>query len=297
MACFFGAHLARSGRVAVTLMGTWRAALSAIAEHGILLEEGGGRYSARVRTAIAGDPVEPVHVVLVLVKSHQTPTAGHLAARALAPRGVAVTLQNGLGNREALQRAVGDQAVVVGVTMAGAMLREPGHVLAYPGKTVLAEGPGQAPALFVELLRSAGLEAELSAHIEPLVWRKLVANCAINPLSALLGVSNGALLEAAESRQTLERAAREAGAVAAAMGIDLGEDPARIATEVARRTAGNRSSMLQDLDREAGTEIDAITGALVREARRLGVPVPVNERLYADVRKREGRPLPVEADA
>jgi 2-dehydropantoate 2-reductase len=207
-----------------------------------------------------------------------------------------VTLQNGLGNREALQLALGDRAVAVGVTTAGATLLEPGHVLGHPGKTVLAGSPGQRHAIFVELFQGAGLEAELSPDIEPLVWRKLVANCAINPLSALLGVTNGALLDAVESRQILERAAREAGAVAAALGIDLGEDPASIATDVARWTAGNRSSMLQDLGRGARTEIDAITGAVVREARRLGVPVPVNEELYADIRRREGRSVSLVAE-
>lgn len=281
----------------MTLVGTWRAALAAISERGVLLEEGGRQYAASARTALAGDPVERADFALVLVKSHQTPTAGRLAARSLLPEGLVVTLQNGLGNREALELAVNPEAVAVGVTMAGAMLLEPGRVLAHPGKTVLAGTPWQRQAQLVELLRSAGLDADLSPDIQPLVWRKLVANCAINPLSALAGVPNGALLESVESRQVLEAAAREAGAVAAALGIDLGEDPVVIATDVARRTAGNRSSMLQDLDRGAPSEIDAITGALVREARRLGVPVPVNERLYADVRRREGRPLSVEADA
>ena len=275
----------------MTLMGSWRAALAAVAEHGILLEEDGRQYEARVRTALADTSPEPADVVLVLVKSHQTATAARLAARALAPDGIVVTLQNGLGNRETLQLTVRREAVAVGVTTAGATLLGPGRVSGHPGRTVLGEDSGQRVAAFVELLKGAGLEADMCAHIQPFLWRKLVANCAINPLSALQGVPNGQLLEDANARERLERAAREAAAVARALGIELGEDGASIATEVARRTAGNRSSMLQDLERGGLTEIDAINGAVIREARRLGIPVPVNERLYADVRRREGRPV------
>jgi 2-dehydropantoate 2-reductase len=92
-------------------------------------------------------------------------------------------------------------------------------------------------------------------------------------------------------------AAREVGDVAAASGIDLRADPAELAFEVAAATAGNRSSMLQDLDRGAPTEIDAMCGAVVREGRRLGMATRVNERLWRAVREREGRPLPAAAAA
>jgi 2-dehydropantoate 2-reductase len=101
------------------------------------------------------------------------------------------------------------------------------------------------------------------------------------------------LLTVASSRERVAAAAREVGAVAAAKGIALGADPAELAFDVAARTAGNRSSMLQDLDRGAATEIDALCGAVVAEGSALGVPTPVNAALWREVREREGRPLPV----
>ena len=119
----------------------------------------------------------------------------------------------------------------------------------------------------------------MCADIQPFLSRKLVANCAINPLSALLGVPNGQLLEEADTRERLERVAREAAAVARALGIELGQDGARIATEVARRTAGNRSSMLQDLERGVPTEVDVIDGAVVERGRRCGVATPLHARV------------------
>jgi 2-dehydropantoate 2-reductase len=81
------------------------------------------------------------------------------------------------------------------------------------------------------------------------------------------------------------------GAVAAAKGIDLGADAEALAAEVAEATADNRSSMLQDIARGAPTEIDALNGAIVAEGRAFGVPTPVNESLWRQVRRREGRPV------
>jgi 2-dehydropantoate 2-reductase len=122
------------------------------------------------------------------------------------------------------------------------------------------------------------------------VWLKLAANCAINPLSALLRVPNGRLIEDAAARATLAAVAREVGAVAAALGIRLADDPAAAAEEVARLTAHNRSSMLQDVERGVATEIDVLNGAVVREAERLGVAVPENRRLLAAVHALEAEP-------
>lgn len=289
MASLLAARLARSGAALVTLAGTWREALVAIATHGVLVEEDGRRWSVPVATALLLDTLGPAEVVLVLVKSHRTRAVAEAAAQAMAPGGLVVTLQNGLGNREALEAAAGASCVAVGVATLGATLLAPGRVRSVPGQVTL--GTDAATAERVErlaaLLRTSGIETELSGDIDRLVWRKLAANCAINPLTALHRVPNGSLLDAPGLRDTLVAAAREVGAVAAARGIDLGMDPADLALEVARATAANRSSMLQDLGRGAPTEIEALNGAVVREGRRLGVPTPVNEALWRQVAQRE----------
>jgi 2-dehydropantoate 2-reductase len=146
-------------------------------------------------------------------------------------------------------------------------------------------------------LQAAGIETETTVEIDRLVWRKLAVSCAINPVTALLGRRNGALLSSTDSRERAAAAAREVAALAQAKGMDLDADPAELAFDVAERTAGNRSSMLQDLDRGATTEIDAMCGAVVAEGRRLGIPTPVNEDLWRRIRAREGRPLVVTAEA
>jgi len=286
MASYFGARLARSGHIAVTLAGTWREALDAVAERGVRVEDADGSWSARPTAAALSD-APPADLALVLVKSHQTGRVAPAVRRVVRGTGIPVSLQNGLGNRELLEAALGPGRVIVGATMAGATLLGPGHVRGYVADVRLARDSAGAAEEVAALFRRAGLRTEVATGAEALVWRKLAINCAINPLSALLGVPNGALLEVPERRALLEAAAREAGAVASALGIDLGDDPARAAVEVARLTAGNRSSMLQDLDRGAPTEVEAINGAVVREGERLGVPTPVNRKLLHDVRARE----------
>jgi 2-dehydropantoate 2-reductase len=290
MACLFGARLARSG-AAVTLVGTWPDALDALGSEGVRVDDGVASWRADVAVRRPGDGVEPADLVLVLVKSHRTAAIAPLAALARGPAGRILTLQNGLGNAEALATVAGAANVDAGVTTAGATLMGPAHVRpSSSGRTWLGWSPRAADV--ASLLAAAGFPAEIVMDLRPAVWRKLAANCAINALSALRGVPNGALLDSAADRALLEAAAGEAGAVAAALGIPLGVDPAAIAFDVARATRDNRSSMLQDLERGAPTEVDAINGAVVREGRRLRVPTPVNEALWRGVVERQRAAVP-----
>lgn len=285
LGCWMAARLAASGH-GVTVVGTWTEGLDAIRRDGILVTEPGRRLEGRPAVARLGVPLTPADFVLVLVKAHQTAAIAAAAAAAAARDGRIVTLQNGLGNREALQQADAHGRVRVGLVVAGVRLERPGVVAALPGTVTLEGGGDPSMARLCALLVDAGLDARLVDDIERELWRKLAVNCAINPLSAVRKLSNGALLEDRETRALMVAAAKEVEAVAAARGIAI--DGAGAAAEsVARRTAGNRSSMLQDLDRGARTEIDALCGAVVREARRLGLEAPVNERLWREVRALE----------
>jgi 2-dehydropantoate 2-reductase len=293
LACAIGGVLARADGGTVTLVGSWRAGRAAVAKRGIVVHEPAGTWSARVATSSLDEAPRPVELALVLTKSHRTLEVAPAVARALAPTGLAVTLQNGLGNRETLEAALGRARVAVGITMLGAVLVAPGEVRVVPGRIVLGEEPQTAERLgpLAARLRAAGIEVETTREVPRLVWTKLVVNCAINPLTALAGLPNGGLLDDPELRETLLAAAGEVGAVATARGITLNADPGTHALQAAEATASNRSSMLQDLERGAITEIDALNGAVVAEGRRLGVPTPVNESLWHRVRTREGRPV------
>jgi 2-dehydropantoate 2-reductase len=132
------------------------------------------------------------------------------------------------------------------------------------------------------------LEIERAARIEPHVWAKLIANAAINPLTALTGITNGELLERPGLRERAAGIAREAAEVARESGIELPfEDPVAHVEAVARLTAANRSSMLVDLERGGPTEIESINGAIVRKAAELGMAAPENARALHEVRARQ----------
>jgi 2-dehydropantoate 2-reductase len=296
LACLFGARLGRAG-ARVTLVGTWREALAIIADRGVRVEEGATAWSVPLATAHLEQSVRPADLVLVLVKSHRTRAVAAHAAAAVASGGTLLTLQNGLGNREALEAALPGRRVAAGIVTLGATLLAPGEVRAHPGEVLLDAGPAthERIAPIAALLRHAGFEAVLIEPFDRAVWRKLAVNCAINPLSALRAVTNGELLDRPADRELLCRAAREVGQVALARGTPLGDDPSVLALDVARRTAGNRSSMLQDVARGAPTEIEALNGEVVREARRQGVPAPVNEWLYAEVRRLARAGVPARA--
>lgn len=291
LATLFGARLARAGHP-VVLVGTWPEALSAIARDGLRVTDEAGTWSAPARAIAAGEAEgeAAAPLVLVLVKSGQTARVAPLAARLAAPGGLVVTLQNGLGNAEILAAACGAERVVRGVVTAGGNLAAPGHVRAAgPGQVILGGAPGAAARLadVAAALARAGFDVAVRDDIEAVAWLKLAVNCAINPLAALHGLPNGGLLADPALCAQLVDAAREVGDVAAARGVALGSDPAAFALEVARRTAANRSSMLQDIERGVPTEIEAINGAVVREGERLGVSTPVNARLLAAVRALE----------
>jgi 2-dehydropantoate 2-reductase len=128
-----------------------------------------------------------------------------------------------------------------------------------------------------EALRAADFNVQIVEDARSLVWGKLVINAGINPLTALLGIPNGELLERPAARALMGELAREAAAVAEAERVPLPfMDPVAAAERVAQNTSANHSSMFQDVRRGAPTEIDAICGAVARRGAALGVPTPVN---------------------
>jgi 2-dehydropantoate 2-reductase len=291
MGCLLGARL--SPHAGVTLVGTWPDQLRALAAGPLrVIEPDGTERRVPVRATGDLDAIAPVDIALIVTKTPKTAAAARGAARILKPGGLAISLQNGAGNREVLAGIVGDERAAVGVTTLGATTDgQPGLVIiGGTGPTTLATRfPGDpAVAALADLFRRAGLEVRVVEDASGAIWGKLAINAAINPLTALLGVRNGALLESGWARAMMAAAAREVAAVAAAQGIALPfDDPAAEAETVARRTAANVSSMLGDVRRGVPTEIDAICGAVVRAGETHGAGAPVNRALHALVKALE----------
>ena len=276
LATLFAARLAES-RHLVTMLGTWKDGLDALSKNGArLVDDNGKEYQFDVQ--VTNNPRECVGIkhALVLVKAWQTEHVARQLADCLAEDGVAVTLQNGLGNRETLAQRLGPDRVALGTTTTGATLLGPGLVReGGEGIISIEEHPALGP--IEEALRAAKFNVHIVEDAQSLVWGKLVINAAINPLTALLRVPNGQLLERPSARRMMSSLAHETAQVASAEKINLPfTDPIAAAEVVARKTSANHSSMFQDVLRGAPTEIDAICGAVVKAAQKHHIHTPAN---------------------
>jgi len=284
LASLFATRLTQAG-YNITMLGTWKDGIGALQRNGVRFVDAKGNETRSVVHA-TDDPNDCVGTkyAIVLVKAWQTERVARQLRDCLADDGFALTLQNGLGNRETLARELGLNRVALGSTTTGATLLGPGLVKA-GGEGVISLEQNQVLGPIEEALRSAGFKVETVEDAQSLIWGKLVINAAINPLTALLKVKNGELLERPFARELLQVLAREAANVANAENIILPfDDPIAKAEEVALKTAANTSSMLQDVLRGAPTEIDAICGAVVRAAEKHKIGAPVNWTCWQLVR-------------
>jgi 2-dehydropantoate 2-reductase len=229
--------------------------------------------------------VGPCDLTIVAVKAYQTETAALALPGLMSRGGLALTLQNGLGNLECLARIAGPERLLAGVGLLGVTARDEGRII-YAGQGVIYIGvpaasqvSGAEVAAVVDLFRSAGLECQPRENIEAVLWEKLVINVGINPLTALLRVPNGVLLQLPGAWEVAVAAAQEAQAVARAAGLSLSGDPASRLRQVCADTAANHSSMLQDILAGRPTEIEALNAQVATRARALGLSTPVNDLL------------------
>jgi 2-dehydropantoate 2-reductase len=290
MACLFAAKLAPLADV--TLLGSWKLGLEALQQQGIWVEEetAGQVKRSHVRLPATHQPqlARGADVALILTKSHQTARSAKQAQEVLTTAGIAITLQNGLGNWEVLAQAVGEGRAVWGVTTQGAAMLAPGVVrYAGGGNTWLGQAENTNPTLarkiaqVAELFTQAGFPTLLTPHIAEQAWGKLLANAAINPITALLRIPNGEVLKRPLAHALLQALVTETAQVAQAYGIPLPAQPLALVESIAASTATNRSSMLQDVENGRLTEIDAITGKIVALADTCGVAVPTHRVLLS----------------
>ena len=260
----------------------------------VLARSPGRRDSLRREGLRADSDPDIVHgatLVFLCVKSYDT-EAAIPALRTLGPVTGICSLQNGWGNLEILESTVPGSPLIAGATALGAYFDDTGILHAsVEGPTTLAPW-GATEFRWAEyaatLLESAGFRADAARDARPVLWRKLVLNAAVNPVSALSGGRNGAILESVALRRIAEAAAMEASRVGIALGyLDPTFDPVPALTRLLEETRDNRSSMAQDLERQRRTEIDAIVGSIVRAAGERGDRVPVLESLATLIRVAE----------
>jgi 2-dehydropantoate 2-reductase len=284
----FAANLARLEDVDVWAFDLAQDHVDAINRNGLRLsgaEDVVGRLWA---TADAAD-LPACDFGVVATKAMQTSAAIEATAQAFAD-GCVATVQNGLGNEEALAASV--QRVIRGTTFPAGRLVEPGHVQwDVKGDTTLGPFEPQ-PAPFEEVERladactRAGLPTQAVRDARGPQWRKVIFNAATNPVGALTRLTHGRVCEDAALRRLVGGLVGEGKAVAAAQGIELDADPEELIDHAAKPEVAydHKASMLQDVEARRPTEIDYLNGGIVRFGEEHDVPTPLNRAIWALVK-------------
>ena len=284
----FAANLAQLDDVEVWAYDLARDHVDAINANGLRLS-GAGDVVGRLRATADAEELPACDFGIVATKAMHTEPAIAATAHAFAD-GSVCTVQNGLGNEEALAGHVA--RVIRGTTFPAGRVVEPGHVQwDVKGDTTLGPfEPSPAPLEDVERLAEActraGLPTEAVADARGPQWRKVIFNAATNPIGALTGLTHGRVCEDAALRKLVSGLVDEGKAVAAAQGIVLDADPEELIDHAARPDVAydHKASMLQDVEARRATEIDYLNGGIVRFGRELGVPTPLNEAILALVK-------------
>jgi len=246
------------------------------------------------QVAASSDPARAfsTNFLFVFVKAPNTLTAIRPFAGQLNPATPIVSLQNGLGNEEAIKAALGSNVpLVIGITNESALAVGHGRSRRLGvGTTVVGSGGASTATVRTvqTLLQGAGLDCSIAYDIHPHQWGKLLANAAINPISALIDSKNSIILTDPNAAELARSLALEAAAVAKALHINLPfGDPWEYVRGIVSSSSDGWNSMTVDLAARLKTEVQQINGAIVAAGSRTGVPTPYNDAILRLVKAKE----------
>lgn len=289
-----GAQLTEAGED-VTLVEVNRARLKLLADSGLYISAGAkGERSVKLKVAPSVESMPPADLVFISVKTYQTEAAVQGALPVVGPQTRVLSMQNGIGNTDAMAGILGKDKVLSGITYHSIQhtgpnkLRyrvgiKPIQIAPYEGK------PGPEVEKIGEVFRKAGLNTDVVRNIDHVIWQKLLHNAVVNPVSAVTGLNCNQLLEDPDLQDLMREICQEIIAVMQARGVPIvnKDDPYAPVINSQKALGQNRPSMWQDLNRGLKTEIDALNGAIVEEAERHGLKAPLNWMLVRLVHSAE----------
>ncbi|WP_274655290.1 ketopantoate reductase family protein [Paenibacillus humicola] len=295
----YAARLARDG-VPVTLLTRTRQQAEAILEQGVSLTDENGRTDLR----IVAQPIDALRdggravpaserdwIWLAVKQPHINEPLLEALGRLAAKGSPVIALQNGIGHLDVLREALPDSLLHAAVSTEGALktgdcaVRHTGH-----GSLTFGLWPGgrtedgEAQKMLLQKLEAAGIAAFLSNEMGNQIYRKLLVNAVINPLTALFGVTNGRLPEEPVRLSLMKSLHAETERILESAGMERDASSWDRLFAVCRQTAENESSMLRDVRAGRGTEIDWINGGVSRLARKYRLPSPLNDAMTAIVK-------------
>ena len=289
-----GAQLARAGED-VTLLEVNTARARLLSDDGLLISRVGEEEACvRLNVVSSVDALPPFDLVFVAVKSYETEEAVRSALPVCSGTTLFLSLQNGVGNAEKVASLVGAERVLCGITYHSIQHAGPRRLQYRAGIKPIQMAPfvgGATPAVeeVAALLRRAGFATDVVSHVENAIWQKLLHNAVVNPTSALTGLTCREMLGDPSLMAFMRSLCDEIVTVMRAKGIPIPdeEDPFRPVIGSLKALGKNRPSMWQDLSRRKRTEVDALNGAVVAEAERLGLRAPHNAAITLFIHSRE----------
>jgi 2-dehydropantoate 2-reductase len=293
MGCLYAGAFHRAG-AGVTLIDVDPGHLAAINSRGLELDTRAGVETLRLAALRPEHARETVDLVVLFTKTFHTDAALEGVKSIIGPATHAMTLQNGLGNDEAVARHVARERVIAGVSTLPSDLIGPGRVRSHGegGSKIYPAYGGDAgfAQQVAGLLTAGGLPTVLEPDIRAAIWSKAIFNAAMNALCALTRRTPGFLGAHEEARALIRAVVLEGVRAAQASGVAIEAEPILDLTVVSVTDhADHEASMLQDVKAGRRTEVDAINGAIVRAAQAAGVTVPVTETLWRLVKLEEAK--------
>lgn len=293
----FGGLLYEGG-LNVTLINIWQDHVKAINRQGLkIVGYGGDRYIPIAATSNSSQ-LNPVDVVFVQCKAPNTVEAMTQAQNIITDDTVVISFQNGLGNEEIISDVIGQEHVLGGVTAQGASVVEAEVVRNYSDlPTHIGEmqgGLSERVTRIAAALTEAGLQTDASEHIRYDIWKKLLANVALSPTSAVANLTIKQVIRHPELREVAFDALDEAATIAQAEGLGLdATETCEVLMQIAGAggTGDNKSSLCIDILNKRPSEIDVINGAIVKLGQKHHIPTPVNKTLVAMVQGLENHYL------
>jgi 2-dehydropantoate 2-reductase len=280
------AHMAAINNAGLHISGIW-------GEHHV-----GTLHTATSLARVNGD----FDLIVVAVKAYDTRTAAGSIKPFVKQNTLVCSYQNGLGNAETLAEVLGWDHILDARVIYGVWMPKPGHAEVTVTADATALGcyreavPKERVEEIAKAMDDAGIPTHATDSIATFLWAKVAYNCSLNPMSALLDVPYGGLLETEHTQAIMREVVQELYAVGHAEGVDLEPHTAdayidRLFTYLIPTTAGHYASMREDFRRQRRTEIDALNGAIARLGQKHAIPTPTNLTLTRLVKARECRYL------
>lgn len=284
----FGALLARAGN-AVTMLDHNLQRSNLRNENGINVVRNGISSNIKVKSVVKTSTIGTADIVFICTKAYDTLNATKSLPAITGSNTILISLQNGVGNAEIIAQHAPQHTLCASTSMAALYKDDNTIQWTGSGATQLAQfTQGDDTHKISKLLTTAGLQCKILSNAQSMLWGKLIINAAINPVTALHNISNGELLTNEAAISQALKASIEAEKVASAIGIVLPySDTTKAVIETCKKTAYNESSMLQDIKYNRQTEIESITGAIIKAALHLKIPVPTNQMLYNNLTSKQ----------